>query len=188
MACRRFAGGWRHKKRVERASTQAPRWSFLRHRWNPRFLQPRLQRRCIRERADDGQQQIVDRRIAVAALGCNDHINAAGKIQPHFDVNKTLFLPFFFQREEKDLHRKDDCMKINWSLRFHNKVWLTTLLAVVCTFVFNLLDLFGIETTVAQEQVMQLGAALLSLLSTLGVVIDPTTPGVSDSQTVIERK
>ena len=64
-------------------------------------------------------------------------------------------------------------MKINWSLRFHNKVWLTTLLAVVCTFVFNLLDLFGIET---------------SLLSTLGVVIDPTTPGVSDSQTVIERK
>lgn len=31
-------------------------------------------------------------------------------------------------------------------------------------------------------------AALLSLLSTLGVVIDPTTPGVSDSQTVIERK
>ena len=23
MACRRFAGGWRHKKRVERASTQA---------------------------------------------------------------------------------------------------------------------------------------------------------------------
>ena len=54
-------------------------------------------------------------------------------------------------------------MKINWSLRFHNKVWLTTLLAVVCTFMFNLLDLFGIETTVAQEQVMQLGAALLSL-------------------------
>jgi len=115
-------------------------------------------------------------------------IHATGKIQPHLDVNKTLFLPFFFQREEKDLHRKDDCMKINWSLRFHNKVWLTTLLAVVCTFVFNLLDLFGIETTVAQEQVMQLGAALLSLLSTLGVVIDPTTPGVSDSQTVIERK
>lgn len=51
-----------------------------------------------------------------------------------------------------------------------------------------MVDLFGIETTVAQEQVMQLGAALLSLLSTLGVVIDPTTPGVSDSQTVIERK
>ena len=144
MAYRRFAGGWRHKKRVEHTTTQAHDGQF-----------------CI---------------------------NAAWKIQPHFDVNKSLFLPFFFQREEKDLHRKDDCMKINWSLRFHNKVWLTTLLAVVCTFVFNLLDLFGIETTVAQEQVMQRGAALLSLRSTLGVVIDPTTPGVSDSQTVIERK
>ena len=79
-------------------------------------------------------------------------------------------------------------MKINWSLRFHNKVWLTTLLAVVCTFVFNLLDLFGIQTTVEQEQVMQLGAALLSLLSTLGVVIDPTTQGLNDSQMVIDRQ
>lgn len=79
-------------------------------------------------------------------------------------------------------------MKINWSLRFHNKVWLTTLLAVVCTFVFNLLDLFGIQTNVEQEQVIQLGTALLSLLSALGVVIDPTTPGVSDSEMVIDRK
>ena len=38
------------------------------------------------------------------------------------------------------------------------------------------------------EENAQHRAALLSLLSTLGVVIDPTTPGVSDSQTVIERK
>lgn len=79
-------------------------------------------------------------------------------------------------------------MRINWSLRFRNKVWLTTLLAVVCTFVFNLLDLLGIQTNVEQEQVIQLGAALLSLLSALGVVIDPTTPGVNDSEMVIERK
>ncbi len=71
-------------------------------------------------------------------------------------------------------------MKINWSLRFHNKVWLTTLLAVVCTFVFNLLELFEVQVNVDQEQVLQLGAAILSLLSALGVVIDPTTPGISD--------
>ncbi len=71
-------------------------------------------------------------------------------------------------------------MKINWSLRFHNKVWLTTLLAVVCTFVFNLLELFDVQVNVDQEQVLQLGAAVLSLLSALGVVIDPTTPGISD--------
>ncbi len=73
-------------------------------------------------------------------------------------------------------------MKINWSLRFHNKVWLTTLLAVVCTFVFNLLELFDIQVNVDQEQVLQLGAAILSLLSALGVVIDPTTPGIGDKK------
>ncbi len=73
-------------------------------------------------------------------------------------------------------------MKINWSLRFHNKVWLTTLLAVVCTFVFHLLELFDVQVNVDQEQVLQLGAAILSLLSALGVVIDPTTPGISDKK------
>ena len=45
-----------------------------------------MQRRCIRERADDGQQQIIDRRIPIEALGCNDYIHATGKIQPHLDV------------------------------------------------------------------------------------------------------
>lgn len=71
-------------------------------------------------------------------------------------------------------------MKINWPVRFRNKVWLTTLFAVICTFLFDLLKLFGINTSVEQEQILQLGAAVLSLLSALGVVIDPTTPGVSD--------
>ena len=73
MACRRFAGGWRHKKRVER------------HRRNPRFLQPRLQRRCIRERADDGQQQVVNCRIPIEALGSHHHINAAVQVDADFD-------------------------------------------------------------------------------------------------------
>ncbi len=56
------------------------------------------------------------------------------------------------------------------------------MLAVVCTFVFNLLELFDVQVNVDQEQVLQLGAAILSLLSALGVVIDPTTPGISDKK------
>lgn len=72
-------------------------------------------------------------------------------------------------------------MKFNWRIRFRNRVWLTTLLAVVCTFVFDLLQLFGVQTNVEQEQILQAGAAILSLLSALGVVMDPTTPGVSDA-------
>lgn len=74
-------------------------------------------------------------------------------------------------------------MKFNWRVRFRNRIWLTTLLAVVCTFVFDLLQLFGVQTNVEQEQILQAGAAILSLLSALGVVMDPTTPGVSDTLT-----
>mgnify|MGYP000005352792 CR=1 FL=1 len=56
-------------------------------------------------------------------------------------------------------------------------------------FLFNVVDPEGKESSFEiHTDEKTVGAALLSLLSTLGVVIDPTTPGVSDSQTVIERK
>lgn len=72
-------------------------------------------------------------------------------------------------------------MKINWKIRFRNKVWLTTLLATLAAFVFDLLSLLGIVPAVTEEAVMQAVTALLTLLSALGVIIDPTTEGAQDS-------
>ena len=72
-------------------------------------------------------------------------------------------------------------MKINWSVRFRNRVWLTTMLATVCAFVFDVLAMLDIVPAVTEDAVMQAVTALLTVLSMLGVVIDPTTDGASDS-------
>lgn len=72
-------------------------------------------------------------------------------------------------------------MKINWKIRFRNKVWLTALLSSVIAFVFDLLAMLDLTPAVTGDMVMQCASALLTLLTALGVVIDPTTQGVSDS-------
>lgn len=79
-------------------------------------------------------------------------------------------------------------MKINWTVRLRNRVWLTSLLAAVIAFAFDLLRLFGLAPAVSQDAVMQSVSALLTLLTALGVVIDPTTPGAADSDRAMGYK
>lgn len=79
-------------------------------------------------------------------------------------------------------------MKINWALRLKNRAWLAALLATVTSFVFDLLALFGVTPPVGEENVLSAISALLTVLAALGVVIDPTTPGVRDTDEVMEEK
>ena len=72
-------------------------------------------------------------------------------------------------------------MIINWKVRFKNKTWLTSFLALVVSFVFDLLAMFDVFPVVTQSMVMQLVNIALMVLGAVGVVADPTTPGVSDS-------
>lgn len=73
-------------------------------------------------------------------------------------------------------------MKINWKVRFRNKTWLASAMALLVTFVFDVLALFDIAPAITQDSVMQLIAVVLSILSGIGVVVDPTTPGIKDSE------
>lgn len=73
-------------------------------------------------------------------------------------------------------------MKINWAVRLKNKVWLASVLALIVAFVFDILAMLDVAPAVTQDSVMQSVNALLTLLSALGVIIDPTTQGVQDSE------
>lgn len=73
-------------------------------------------------------------------------------------------------------------MKINWKVRFKNKTWLAALIALVVTFVYNLLNAFDVVLPVEQDNVMAVVTAVLTMLTGLGVIIDPTTPGTGDSE------
>ncbi len=72
-------------------------------------------------------------------------------------------------------------MKINWLVRFRNKTWITMFLSLVIGFVFNILKLLDIAPAVTENQVMNIVSQALTLLGLLGVIVDPTTAGIEDS-------
>lgn len=72
-------------------------------------------------------------------------------------------------------------MKLNLKVRFKNKVFVVAFAAAVLAFVYQLLGMFGVVPGVTQDQIMQIITMLLDILVMLGVVVDPTTEGVSDS-------
>ena len=77
-------------------------------------------------------------------------------------------------------------MQINWKVRLRNRVWLTTLLATLVAFIFDLLALLDVAPAITQDTELQAISALLTLLTAQGVVVDPTTPGAQDSDRAME--
>ena len=77
-------------------------------------------------------------------------------------------------------------MQINWKVRLRNRVWLTTLLATIVAFIFDLLALLDVAPAITQDTVLQAISAQLTLLTALGVVVDPPTPGAQDSDRAME--
>ena len=77
-------------------------------------------------------------------------------------------------------------MNINWKLRFTNKVTLSALIGIVLTSVFQIAQLFGLQLSVSQEQIIGVVEVVLTILAGLGILVDPTTSGVSDSKQAME--
>ena len=73
-------------------------------------------------------------------------------------------------------------MKINWKVRFKNKVWLGSFFSLIVGFVYSLLALFDVFPAVTQSLVVQLLNQVLTFLGLIGVIVDPTTAGVGDSE------
>jgi phi LC3 family holin len=72
-------------------------------------------------------------------------------------------------------------MKINWKVRFKNKTWLTMFLSLIIGFVFNMLRMFEIYPSFTQNQVVEVMGQVLTFLGLIGVLVDPTTSGILDS-------
>lgn len=73
-------------------------------------------------------------------------------------------------------------IKINWRLRLKNKVTLYALIAAVVNCVYTILEISNIAPKIDQSAIMQITSAVLSFLVILGVINDPTTTGISDSE------
>ncbi|HBH9978738.1 TPA: phage holin [Staphylococcus aureus] len=72
-------------------------------------------------------------------------------------------------------------MDINWKLRFKNKAVLTGLIGALLLFIKQITDLFGFDLSNQLNQASAIIGAILTLLTGIGVITDPTSKGVSDS-------
>lgn len=79
-------------------------------------------------------------------------------------------------------------MKINWKVRFRNPVWVTSLVALVISTVYQVLAMFEIAPALTEDTIMQIVSGVVQLLTLVGVMIDPTTKGVGDSERALEYK
>ena len=72
-------------------------------------------------------------------------------------------------------------MSINWKVRLQNKVFVASMLALVISFVYDVLAILGIAPGVDENTVMALVDTVLKVLAAVGILTDPTTEGISDS-------
>ena len=73
-------------------------------------------------------------------------------------------------------------MKVNWRVRFKNKIWLGSFLSLIVGFVYSMLALFDVFPEVTESLVLQLMNQVLTFLGLIGVIVDPTTAGIGDSE------
>ena len=76
-------------------------------------------------------------------------------------------------------------MRINWKLRFKNKTVFTTLVITTMAFIYQILGILGITPAITEDNATQIIALLINVLAGLGILVDPTTKGASDSKTAL---
>ena len=71
---------------------------------------------------------------------------------------------------------------INWKLRLKNKATLIALLTAVVALIYQTLGLFKIVPSISADDVLKVAGLAVNVLVLLGIVVDPTTKGITDSE------
>lgn len=77
-------------------------------------------------------------------------------------------------------------MKLNWKVRFKNPTWLTMFISLIVGFAFNILKMFDVVPSVTENQIMEVVSQVLTFLGLIGVLVDPTTAGIGDSERALQ--
>ena len=70
---------------------------------------------------------------------------------------------------------------INWKLRLKNKTTLVTLLVAAVAFVYQIFGIVGFVPPVSESEIVQTVGVMCNLAAALGIIVDPTTEGIADS-------
>lgn len=74
-------------------------------------------------------------------------------------------------------------MKINWKVRFKNETFWTAFIPALGLVVTSILEAVGVQFDIAPiiASLLKIVKAVFALLTVIGVVVDPTTNGIGDS-------
>ena len=72
-------------------------------------------------------------------------------------------------------------MKINIKARLKNKTFLISFSALVIAFAYQILSLFGVVPEINENEIVNVVSLVVNILACVGVVVDPTTDGMNDS-------
>lgn len=70
---------------------------------------------------------------------------------------------------------------INWKVRLRNPLFWLTVLPALSGFIYTILGCFQIVPPLSEDLLTQILSAVVTGLTSLGVLVDPTTKGISDS-------
>lgn len=73
-------------------------------------------------------------------------------------------------------------MKINLKARLKNKTFVVSAITLILSFVYQALALFGVVPSASEDEVMNVLTMAVNILAFVGVIVDPTTEGIRDSE------
>lgn len=76
---------------------------------------------------------------------------------------------------------------INFKIRLKNKTFLLSFLSALLSFVYIVLSAFDVVPKITQNDIQLIFIGLVDILALLGIVVDPTTKGISDSCDVVNK-
>ena len=72
-------------------------------------------------------------------------------------------------------------MKMNLKVRMKNAYFWLTFIPALVSFVYSVLACFEIVPAISESMIISIATSVITALSTMGVLIDPTTEGIFDS-------
>lgn len=70
---------------------------------------------------------------------------------------------------------------MNWKLRIKNRTTLISMISLIVAIVYQSLHMVGIVPSIPQQEILDWLCRIVDLLALLGIVVDPTTEGIGDS-------
>lgn len=69
---------------------------------------------------------------------------------------------------------------MKWKQRLKNRTFVISFVTAVLALIYEILALAGVTPKIGQDDAATIAVMIVNILSVLGIVVDPTTPGISD--------